>query len=226
MFTSSRCPRSIGSGAPLIFQRGAADRGEHREVAKLPMATVQYRAPLKKADRGEYRLGAKRALPEPYATARAVINHSSIARRSEPKNTSLQMMSRMAPVPAMKMFNRSSPASYRSQTNCTAAMTPAGVVGIVVAKAVAASCNSSWSSVSRRCVPLAAGSLSSRDARVQNCQSRGQAPQDVPMCACIVRLCRKLHHASWSVSPLLELLQSSRVQSLAPPAQLLLRQPP
>ena len=25
----SRCPRSIGSAAPLIFQRGAADRGPH-----------------------------------------------------------------------------------------------------------------------------------------------------------------------------------------------------
>ena len=122
-------------------------------------------------------------------------------------------MSRMAPVPAMKMFNRSSPSSYCSQTNCTAAMTPAGVVGIVVAKAVAASCNSSWSSVSRRCVPLAAGSLSSRDARVQNCQSRGQAPQDVPMSACIVRLCRKLHHASWSVSPLLNWCSSRALKA-------------
>ena len=32
MFASSRCPLSIGSGAPLVFQRGAADRGECREA--------------------------------------------------------------------------------------------------------------------------------------------------------------------------------------------------
>src|SRR6516164_3514143 len=31
-------------------------------------------------------------------------------------------------------FSKSSPASYRSHTSCTAAMTPPGVVGVVVAK--------------------------------------------------------------------------------------------
>ena len=36
MFTSSRYPRSIGSGGPLIFQRGAANRGECRQAAQAP----------------------------------------------------------------------------------------------------------------------------------------------------------------------------------------------
>src|SRR6266516_1937004 len=33
LFTGSRCPRAIASGAPLIFRRGAADCGEYRQAA-------------------------------------------------------------------------------------------------------------------------------------------------------------------------------------------------
>jgi len=62
------------------------------------------------------------------------MNHSSIACRSEPKKTSLHGILRTALVPAMNTFSKSSPASYRSHTSCTAAMTPPGVVGVVVAK--------------------------------------------------------------------------------------------
>jgi hypothetical protein len=36
VFGSSRCPRSVGSGAPLIFQNGTADRGEYHQVPAPP----------------------------------------------------------------------------------------------------------------------------------------------------------------------------------------------
>jgi len=38
VFARSSCQRSIGSGAPLIFQSGAKDRGEYRQAAGIVAA--------------------------------------------------------------------------------------------------------------------------------------------------------------------------------------------
>ena len=46
MFTGSRCPRAIASGAPLIFRRGAADRGEHRQATGAVAEAVVLRGRL------------------------------------------------------------------------------------------------------------------------------------------------------------------------------------